>query len=108
MGEQNMVQMTYWQFIARRLPKMKVQNLFDQFEDRQADTAIGRFKDSLAFYKLATRYGQHLNQSGMIFRNIYFRTKRSRFSARKKSRSSTTPSMKTTSWATGLTLPARN
>ncbi|MFV4928079.1 RNA polymerase recycling motor HelD [Lactobacillus delbrueckii subsp. allosunkii] len=79
MGEQNMVQMTYWQFIARRLPKMKVQNPFDQFEDRQADTAIGRFKDSLAFYKLATRYGQHLNQSGMIFRNIYFRTKKKPF-----------------------------
>lgn len=84
MGEQNMVQMTYWQFIARRLPKMHVQNLFEQFEDQTADTAISRFKDSLAFYKLATRYGKHLNQSGMIFRNIYFRTKKKPFFAKEE------------------------
>lgn len=79
MGEQNMVQMTYWQFINRRLPKIHVQNLFEQFEDSLADTAIGRFKDSLAFFKLVTKYGQHLNKSGMIFKNIYFRTKKKPF-----------------------------
>ncbi|MBC7032814.1 ATP-dependent DNA helicase, partial [Salmonella enterica subsp. enterica serovar Enteritidis] len=40
MGEQNMVQMTYWQFVSRRLPGMTVENLFDQFEDNRADTNI--------------------------------------------------------------------
>lgn len=73
MGEQNMVQMTYWQFVARRLPKMEVENLFDQFEDQAASSAIGRFKDSTQFFKLLTHYAKHLNKRGLIFKNIYFR-----------------------------------
>lgn len=76
MGEQNMVQMTYWQFAARRLPGMHVQNLFEQFEDSQADTAISKFKDSLSFFNLATRYTKHLNKNGVVFKNIYFRDKK--------------------------------
>lgn len=35
MGEQNMVQMTYWQFVSRRVPGMNVENLFEQFEDNE-------------------------------------------------------------------------
>lgn len=76
MGEQNMVQMTYWQFVARRLPGMKVEDLFHQFEDNKADTNISNFKDSVQFFNLVTRYAKHLNQRGMIFKNIYFRDKK--------------------------------
>ena len=76
MGEQNMVQMTYWQFVARRLPGMNVENLFKQFEDQTADTNISKFKDSVNFFNLLTRYAKRLNKRGVIFKNIYFRDKK--------------------------------
>ncbi|MCT3602803.1 ATP-dependent DNA helicase [Lactobacillus acidophilus] len=76
MGEQNMVQMTYWQFVSRRLPGMTVENLFDQFEDNRADTNISKFKDSVNFFNLLTRYAKRLNQRGVVFKNIYFRDKK--------------------------------
>ena len=76
MGEQNMVQMTYWQFVARRLPGMNVENLFKQFEDQTADTNISRFKDSVNFFNLLTRYAKRLNKRGVIFKNIYCRDKK--------------------------------
>lgn len=84
MGEQNMVQMTYWQFVARRLPGMSVENLFDQFEDAAADSAISRFKDSTNFFDLLTRYAKHLNHRGMVFKNIYFRDKKRPFFTKEK------------------------
>ncbi|MGL6206731.1 MAG: RNA polymerase recycling motor HelD [Lactobacillus panisapium] len=84
MGEQNMVQMTYWQFVARRLPGMSVENLFDQFEDAAADSAISRFKDSTNFFDLLTRYAKHLNRRGMVFKNIYFRDKKRPFFTKEK------------------------
>lgn len=84
MGEQNMVQMTYWQFVARRLPGMSVENLFDQFEDATADSAISRFKDSTNFFDLLTRYAKHLNRRGMVFKNIYFRDKKRPFFTKEK------------------------
>ncbi|MCJ2172212.1 RNA polymerase recycling motor HelD [Lactobacillus kefiranofaciens] len=84
MGEQNMVQMTYWQFVARRLPGMNVENLFKQFEDQTADTNISKFKDSVNFFNLLTRYAKHLNERGMIFKNIYFRDKKKPYFDKKK------------------------
>lgn len=84
MGEQNMVQMTYWQFIARRVPGMQVENLFDQFEDQTADTALGNFKDSVEFFNLLSRYAKHLNERGVIFKNIYFRDKKKPYFAKDK------------------------
>ena len=76
MGEQNMIQMTYWQFVARRLPGMNVENLFKQFEDQTADTSISKFKDSVSFFNLLTHYAKRLNKRGVIFKNIYFRDKK--------------------------------
>ncbi|RVU70678.1 MULTISPECIES: RNA polymerase recycling motor HelD [Lactobacillus] len=84
MGEQNMVQMTYWQFVSRRLPGMQVENLFKQFEDQTADTATSQFKDSVNFFNLVTRYAKHLNQRGVIFKNIYFRDKKKPYFAKDK------------------------
>ena len=84
MGEQNMVQMTYWQFVARRLPGMTVENLFDQFEDSAADSAISQFKDSTNFFNLLHHYAKHLNNRGVIFKNIYFRNKKKPFFTREK------------------------
>ena len=76
MGEQNMIQMTYWQFVARRLPGMNVESLFKQFEDQTADTSISKFKDSVSFFNLLTHYAKRLNKRGVIFKNIYFRDKK--------------------------------
>ena len=76
MGEQNMVQMTYWQFVARRLPGMNVESLFKQFEDQTTDTSISKFKDSVSFFNLLTHYAKRLNKRGVIFKNIYFRDKK--------------------------------
>ena len=84
MGEQNMVQMTYWQFVARRLPGMTVENLFDQFEDSAADSAISQVKDSTNFFNLLHHYAKHLNNRGVIFKNIYFRNKKKPFFTKEK------------------------
>lgn len=84
MGEQNMVQMTYWQFVARRVPGMEVENLFHQFESQEVDTHISSFKDSVAFFNLVTRYARHLNHRGLIFKNIYFRDKKKPYFAKDK------------------------
>ncbi|MDN6029006.1 MAG: AAA family ATPase [Lactobacillus sp.] len=73
MGEQNMVQMTYWQYVARRLPGMKVETLFEQFEAAQADSKVDQFKGSLKFFKLLTRYSERLNQQGVAFKSLYFK-----------------------------------
>ncbi|MGX4645416.1 RNA polymerase recycling motor HelD [Holzapfeliella sp. JNUCC 80] len=75
LGEQNMVQMTYWQFASRRVPNFKVQNLFQQFEQAQSDASekITNLKSSYAFFNLLTRYGNRLARGGVQFRNIKFR-----------------------------------
>lgn len=84
MGEQNMVQMTYWQFVSRRVPGMKVENLFEQFEDEKQDNKVVDFENSLDFFNAVTRYAKHLNKSGMLFKNIYFKSKKKPFFDKEK------------------------
>ncbi len=84
MGEQNMVQMTYWQFVARRVPGLRVQTLFEQFEDPDVDDAVATFKNSLAFFKLTSRYAAHLNQSGVAFKDLYFKEAKKPFLSKSK------------------------
>ena len=84
MGEQNMVQMTYWQFASRRVPGMKVENLFEQFEDEKQDDKVVNFENSLDFFNAVTRYAKHLNKSGMLFKNIYFKSKKKPFFDKEK------------------------
>lgn len=84
MGEQNMVQMTYWQFVSRRVPGMNVETLFEQFEDDHEDKKIVKLKDSLQFFNAVTRYAKHLEKRGMLFKNIYFRTKDKPFYSKEK------------------------
>lgn len=84
MGEQNMVQMTYWQFVSRRLPGIGVENLFEQFENSEKNNKIKDFKDSLYFFKLVTRYAQLLKKKGMVFKDLYFRDKDKPFFSKEK------------------------
>lgn len=77
LGEQNMVQMTYSQFAGRRVPKMTVQSLNEQFESdtTSEQKAINRLKSSLAFFKAVQTYSRHLERADMRFRDIKFRGK---------------------------------
>lgn len=84
MGEQNMVQMTYWQFVSRRVPGMNVENLFEQFEDNEQNDKIVNLKDSLQFFNAVTRYAKHLEKNGLIFKNIYFKSKKKPFFDKEK------------------------
>ena len=86
MGEQNMVQMTYWQFVSRRVPAMDVETLFEQFENNHQDKKIIKLKDSLQFFNAITRYGEHLEKNGMLFKNIYFKSKKKPFFDKEKIR----------------------
>lgn len=77
LGEQNMVQFTYHQYVARRVPCLQVQNLFDRFEQKLSPVAahVSRLKVDLAFFEATQKYAQHLNQQGMRFRSLKFRGK---------------------------------
>ncbi|KRK99085.1 DNA helicase superfamily protein I [Companilactobacillus futsaii JCM 17355] len=77
MGEQNMVQMTYKQFLARRLPNLSVETLSEQFEtvvDTESKN-VGKFVTDLEFFKILTNYSKLLGQSGMAFKDIKFQGK---------------------------------
>lgn len=77
LGEHNMVQMTYYQFLGRRVPNMKVETLTERFAENES-TSQKRINDvinSLAFFKAVTTYSNHLGKEDMIFRNIPFRGK---------------------------------
>lgn len=77
MGEQNMVQMTYKQFLARRLPNVKVESLSQQFETVvDADSQnTNKFVSDIEFFKIMTNYSKLLGQSGMAFKDIKFQGK---------------------------------
>ncbi|WP_347071864.1 UvrD-helicase domain-containing protein, partial [Lacticaseibacillus paracasei] len=75
LGEQNMVQFTYYQYVTRRLPHIDVQNLFSQFEQQltPVQKKIARVKGSLDFFETAKKYATSLEKSGLRFRDIRFR-----------------------------------
>ncbi|MEJ6399683.1 RNA polymerase recycling motor HelD [Nicoliella lavandulae] len=76
LGEQNMVQMTYYQYASHRLPHLAVENLSQRFlEDNSGEThkrKINDFKSSLQYFNAVTKYAEHLNHADMRFRNIKF------------------------------------
>ncbi|MCH5462285.1 AAA family ATPase [Lactobacillus sp. LC28-10] len=77
LGEQNMVQMTYYQYTGHRLPKMSVETLAQRFSEDYSDAEkrIDALKGSLVFYNAVTAYANHLEKEDMIFRNINFKGK---------------------------------
>ncbi|AKP67482.1 RNA polymerase recycling motor HelD [Companilactobacillus ginsenosidimutans] len=77
MGEQNMVQMTFIQYVARRLPNLTVETLAEKFEhdDNQKRKQISKFVSDNEFFKILTNYSNLLNQSGMSFRDLKFKGK---------------------------------
>lgn len=72
MGEQNMVQMTYLQYVARRLPNIKVEDLNQQFVDNNdaSRKKVNKFVSDLKFFNLMTKYSKLLGESGVYFKDI--------------------------------------
>ena len=77
LGEHNMVQMTYYQFANRRVPRLHVETLSQRFESSQdpATQKAVRLTTSLACFKATGRYAKHLGKANMRFRNLMFRGK---------------------------------
>ena len=77
LGEHNMVQMTYFQFANRRVPKLHVQNLEQRFESHQDETAKNaqQLLTSLQYFKATERYANHLGHANMRFHNLMFNGK---------------------------------
>ena len=77
LGEHNMVQMTYFQFANRRVPRLHVQTLAQRFEARQDEVSQNaqRLCTSLQYFKATARYAKHLGHANMRFRNIMFNKK---------------------------------
>lgn len=78
LGEQNMVQLTYWQFLSRRIPGLSVQNLFQQFEETQTNqqSNLEKLKNDVLFFKATKRYASHLEKSGIQFKDIMFKNQK--------------------------------
>ncbi|USS88413.1 AAA family ATPase [Fructilactobacillus hinvesii] len=77
LGEQNMVQMTYYQFMRRRVPRLTVETLQQRFDESLMDEPhnVTTLKNSLELFQAEGRYADSLNQTGAIFRNIRFQGK---------------------------------
>lgn len=75
LGEQNMVQMTYLQFIGRRLPKTTLYNPAAQFDQEPSatDKKITHLKSDLIFFKVVQAYARSLETGGLRFRDLKFR-----------------------------------
>ena len=75
LGEHNMVQMTYFQYLNRRVPRLKVADLRERFEQdlNEVDQKANRLLTSLAFFKATTRYAKRLGTDGHLrFKNLMF------------------------------------
>ncbi|MCV3296644.1 MAG: RNA polymerase recycling motor HelD [Oenococcus sp.] len=74
LGENNMIQMTFYQYANYRLPKIEVQTLAERFESENDPESVKMtdFKGSLPFFKAVRQYSQHIGRSGMSFRNLMF------------------------------------
>ncbi|WP_283679253.1 RNA polymerase recycling motor HelD [Lentilactobacillus sp. Marseille-Q4993] len=77
LGEQNMVQMTFYQYSSYRLPSIEVETLSSRFDDQFEENArkINEIKGSLDYFKAVTAYANHLNKEDMRFKNLMFNGK---------------------------------
>ncbi|GAD16567.1 DNA helicase [Lentilactobacillus otakiensis DSM 19908 = JCM 15040] len=74
LGEQNMVQMTFFQYSSHRLPSVQVETLSERFTeqlDKQAQK-LNDIKGSLDYFRAVSAYANHLNKEDMRFRNLMF------------------------------------
>ncbi|KID42020.1 RNA polymerase recycling motor HelD [Fructilactobacillus fructivorans] len=74
LGEQNMVQMTYYQYTNRRVPHLSVETVGERFTEthEKHQQKVVDFKNSLDFFKLVGKYAHHLNKENFQFKDIKF------------------------------------
>ncbi|MBM7617126.1 DNA helicase-2/ATP-dependent DNA helicase PcrA [Weissella uvarum] len=74
LGEQNMVQMTYYQYASRRLPRFEIETLQERFEAQPGpkEKQIIDFKGTLDYFDVMQAYAKSLNQSDIQVRPIKF------------------------------------
>lgn len=74
LGEQNMVQMTFYQYSSHRLPSIQVETLSQRFTEQLDKHAqkLNNLKGSLTYFKAVSAYANHLNKEDMRFRNLMF------------------------------------
>lgn len=73
LGEHNMVQMTYYQYVNRRVPHLKVATLKERFEqsDHDINDKATRLLSSLDYFHAVTRYAKRLGTDGHLrVRNV--------------------------------------
>ncbi|WP_268912545.1 RNA polymerase recycling motor HelD [Lentilactobacillus sp. SPB1-3] len=77
LGEQNMVQMTFYQYSSHRLPSIEVETLSQRFDEQFTGNArkVNEIKGSLDYFKAVTAYANHLNKEDMRFKNLVFQGK---------------------------------
>lgn len=72
LGEQNMVQMTFYQFVNYRLPKIAVQSLAKRFEidNKPENIKIESFKGDIVILKYINQFIELMTKSGLTFRDL--------------------------------------
>lgn len=76
LGEHNMVQMTYYQYVNRRVPRLRVADLRQRFEagEDPLNQKATRLLTSLDYFRAVGRYARHLGSDGHLrFKNLNFR-----------------------------------
>ncbi|WP_295729417.1 RNA polymerase recycling motor HelD [uncultured Limosilactobacillus sp.] len=75
LGEQNMVQLTYYQYVNRRVPRLQVATLKERFEqsDHDVNDRVVRLLSSLDYFRAVTSYAKRLGTDCHLrFRNLKF------------------------------------
>lgn len=75
LGEQNMVQMTFYQYASRRLPKLQLETLQERFESQPTGAAkkVIDLKGTSVYFKAMQKYAQSLNYANIKLRSVKFR-----------------------------------
>lgn len=76
LGEHNMIQMTYYQYVGRRVPRLQVATIQERFEADQevVHQKATKLLTSLKYFNAVTRYAKHLGLDHHLrFKNIMFR-----------------------------------
>ncbi|KAA8442535.1 AAA family ATPase [Weissella paramesenteroides] len=75
LGEQNMVQMTFYQYASRRLPKLQLETLQERFESQPTGAAkkVIDLKGMSVYFKAMQKYAQSLNHANIKLRSVKFR-----------------------------------
>ena len=78
LGEHNMVQLTYYQYVNRRVPRLQVASIQERFDADQegVNARASQLLTSLTYFNAITRYAKRLGRDGHLhFKNLMFNKK---------------------------------